>query len=56
LDAVLGTASQREQVHPPGSADDLGRSRVLDGEGREVALADLWRDRPAVLVWLRHYG
>jgi hypothetical protein len=56
LDSVLGTASKREAVHPPGSADDLGRNRVLDGDGREVALADLWRDRPAVLVWLRHYG
>ena len=53
---MLGTASKREGVHPPGSAEELGRSRVLNLEGREVALAELWRDRPAVLVWLRHYG
>jgi hypothetical protein len=56
LGSVLGTASKRQTVHPPGSAEELGRSRVLDAGGGEVALADLWRDRPAVLVWLRHYG
>ena len=27
-----------------------------DSEGREVRLGDLWRERPVVLVWLRHYG
>ncbi len=34
----------------------LSRVTVLDVEGREVALGSLWRDRPAVTVWLRHYG
>lgn len=53
---MLGTAGKRQAVHPPGSAEELGRSRVLDADGREVTLAQLWRDRPAVLVWLRHYG
>ena len=27
-----------------------------DQDGTEVRLGDLWRDRPAALVWLRHYG
>ena len=27
-----------------------------DQDGDDVALADLWRDRPAALIWLRHYG
>ncbi|HEX2296720.1 MAG TPA: hypothetical protein VHN37_15615 [Actinomycetota bacterium] len=27
-----------------------------DSNERDVRLGDLWRDRPAVLVWLRHYG
>lgn len=27
-----------------------------DASGTEVKLADLWADRPVVLVWLRHYG
>lgn len=25
-------------------------------DGDQVRLGDLWKDRPAVLVWLRHYG
>ena len=29
---------------------------VLDLEAREVALRDLYHERPAVIVWLRHYG
>lgn len=24
--------------------------------GRRVRLADYWRDRPAILVFLRHFG
>ena len=27
-----------------------------DTEGREVRLGSLWQDRPAVIVFLRHYG
>jgi len=27
-----------------------------DVSGREVKLRELWRDGPAVVVWLRHYG
>jgi hypothetical protein len=29
---------------------------LRDTEGEQVRLGDLWADRPAVLVWLRHYG
>jgi hypothetical protein len=29
---------------------------VLDVEGRPLRLGDVWRDRAAVAVWLRHYG
>lgn len=29
---------------------------VLDQEGREVRLSSFWRDRPAVLAFLRHFG
>ena len=29
---------------------------VKDTEGRDVRLGDLWRERPAVLVFVRHYG
>jgi hypothetical protein len=27
-----------------------------DHADREIRLDELWRDRMAVLVWLRHYG
>ena len=37
-------------------ADDLAGIVLPDLEGREVQLGDLWRDGPAVLVSLRHYG
>ena len=40
----------------PNRADDLARLPVLDAEGRSVELGSLWRDRPAVLVFIRHFG
>jgi hypothetical protein len=30
--------------------------RALDPDGREVLLGDLWRERPVVLVFIRHFG
>ena len=29
---------------------------VLDGDGRDVSLSMFWRERPAVLAFLRHFG
>jgi hypothetical protein len=40
----------------PGSAESLADIVLPDHEGNEVRLGDLWAQRPAVLVWLRHYG
>jgi hypothetical protein len=37
-------------------ADDLARLAVLDERGAEVVLGTLWRDRPAVLAFVRHFG
>jgi hypothetical protein len=37
-------------------ANELAQVTVKDVEGRDVRLGDLWRDKPAVLVFLRHYG
>jgi peroxiredoxin len=34
----------------------LADSKVLDPNGANVRLGDLWKDRPAVVVWLRHFG
>jgi hypothetical protein len=37
-------------------AKSLAEIALPDHDGNEVALSDLWRDRPVALVWLRHYG
>jgi peroxiredoxin len=34
----------------------VGDATVLDPDGATVRLGDLWSERPAVLVWLRHFG
>jgi peroxiredoxin len=38
------------------SGDQLADIVLPDQDGNDVRLGDLWHDRPAVLVWLRHYG
>jgi integrase/peroxiredoxin len=53
---VLGTAKSRQETRPPDHARDLKDMVLKDHDGREVRLGDLWRDRPAVLVFLRYYG
>ena len=53
---MLGISKSRQSVRPPERADELGQVTVLDLDGNQTRLAELWRDRPAVLVWLRHYG
>ncbi len=37
-------------------ADDLAKLTVLDEHGTAIELASLWRDQPAVLVFIRHFG
>ena len=37
-------------------ADDLAAMTVLDAAGKPVEVGSLWRDRTAVLVFLRHFG
>lgn len=37
-------------------ADALADLVLLDHEGGEVRLGDLWSTGPVALVWLRHYG
>lgn len=36
--------------------DDLASMTVLDDAGGAVTLGTLWRDRPAVLAFVRHFG
>jgi hypothetical protein len=54
--SFLGTSKTRHTAHPPADAGELGNVSVRDLEDREVRLGELWRDQPAVLVFLRHYG
>jgi hypothetical protein len=44
--------SRRTALH----ARELGLMRVLDPDGREVRLGDLWRERTIALVFIRHFG
>jgi hypothetical protein len=36
--------------------DSLGELTVLDGQGKPVKLSSLWKNRTAVLVFVRHFG
>jgi hypothetical protein len=49
-------SSDRQHTRAPERADALAELVLLDHDGREVRLGDLWSERPVALVWLRHYG
>jgi hypothetical protein len=53
---MLGTAKTRQETAAPARADDLADVVLEGSDGGETRLGDLWRDGPAVLVFLRHYG
>ena len=53
---MLGAARERQAASPPERADALAELSLPDHEGNEVRLVELWSERPAALVWLRHYG
>ena len=38
-------------VHP-----ELGAIVLPDADGKPHTLGDLWKDRPALLLWVRHFG
>ena len=38
------------------STQDLGKVIVLDEQGEPVKLSALWRERTAVIVFVRHFG
>lgn len=53
---VLDTAKVPQRTWPPEHAGELEDIALKDQNGADVRLGDMWRDRPAVLVFLRHYG
>jgi hypothetical protein len=36
--------------------DALAASELRDVDGRALRAAELWRERPALLLWVRHFG
>ena len=40
----------------PERADELADVVLQDADERDVRLGELWAERPAVVVFLRHYG
>jgi peroxiredoxin len=53
---MLDTVRDRQQTHPPTDASVLEDVVLNDYEGHPVRLGDLWGERPAVLVFVRHFG
>ena len=52
---MLGMSKERQETDAPTDAGDLADITLRDRDSADVRLGDFWRDRPAVLVWLRHY-
>jgi hypothetical protein len=38
------------------ASPELKHAVVVDTDGRSRALGELWRDRPALILWVRHFG
>jgi hypothetical protein len=38
------------------ASPEVASATILDLQGQPHALAELWSQRPAVLVFLRHFG
>jgi hypothetical protein len=44
------------KLPPPAVLGKLGTTKIQELSGGWVPLSSLWDDRPAAIVWLRHYG
>jgi prostamide/prostaglandin F2alpha synthase len=53
---MLDTVRERQRTNPPTDASVLEDVVLSDPDGRRVRLGDLWSERPAVLVFVRHFG
>jgi len=53
---MLDTAREREQAATPEHIDALAEISLPDQDSNPVRLRDLWRNGPAVIVWLRQFG
>ena len=53
---LFGTSGERQEADAPATADELAPLELENHAGELRRLGDYWTDRPAVLVFLRHYG
>ncbi len=53
--AVAAAATPRVDVGAP-VPPSFATAQLVDPDGATRVLGDAWRDRPAVLLFLRHYG
>lgn len=53
---MLGIPGRSRRPQAPADADAIADVVLEDADGREVVLGELWAERPAVVVFLRHYG
>lgn len=37
-------------------SDELAAAEVVDTDGRAHPLSSLWQARPALILWVRHFG
>jgi hypothetical protein len=53
---VFGISRSKQRTSPPDDATGIADVVLQDQDGNDVRIGDTWADRPAVLVFLRHYG
>jgi hypothetical protein len=53
---MLGIGGKKRETRAPRDASAIADVVLQDSTGADVRLGDLWAERPAVLVFLRHYG
>ena len=62
VEEILREAREQEaevlsdEVPKPSDMRKLGAVKVEELDGSTIPLAELWKDRPAAMVFLRHYG
>jgi len=54
--ALAPPGGLQDKGSPPMDTTALGSLTLPGVDGADHRLADLWRDRPVVLIFLRHFG
>jgi peroxiredoxin len=56
FNSMLQAVKTPQRTDPPPHAGELEELVVQDHRGDDVRLGDLWREQPAVVAFLRHFG